>query len=135
MNTRDYRNEISRQLQDRSTYKRLPFDNTAMIALEINTKLKEHQWNGNITEDQYLYISPRRPVFYILPKIHKNILPPPGRPAVSGCGSATEKLSRFVDYYLRPLVVRIPSYIQDTQDFLLKLNQLPFQIQGPSWFL
>ena len=58
--------------------------------------------------------------FYILPKIYnKDIL---GRPIVSSCGAPTEKISSFVDYHLRPLVKKIPSYIKDINDFLVKLN-------------
>ena len=47
-----------------------------------------------------------------------------GRPIVSSCGSPTEGISRFVDFHLRPLVRRIPSYIKDTTDFLLKLQSI-----------
>ena len=36
----------------------------------------------------------------------------------------TERISEFVDYYLRPLVVQAPSYIKDTSDFLRKLSSL-----------
>ena len=35
--------------------------------------------------------------FYLLPKIHKKVNPPQGRPVVSGNGSSTEKISHFVD--------------------------------------
>ena len=61
--------------------------------------------------------------FYLLPKIHKP--GNPGKPIVSSCGAPTERISQFVDYYLHPLVTRVPSYIQDTTDFLVKLKQLP----------
>lgn len=37
------------------------------------------------------------PTFYSLPKVHKYKIPPPGRPIVSGCGSITENLSKFID--------------------------------------
>ena len=31
-----------------------------------------------------------------------------------------------VDYYLQPIVKEIPSYVQDTTDFLRKINQIGF---------
>ena len=58
---------------------------------------------------------------YILPKIHKDI---PGRLIVSSCGTPTKNISLFVDYHLHPLVKKIPSYIKDTNDFLVKLNEI-----------
>ena len=44
---------------------------------------------------------------------------------VSSCGSPTEDISRFVDHFLQPLTRALPSYIQDTTDFLQKLQELP----------
>ena len=61
---------------------------------------------------------------YLLPKIHKNIIPPPGRPVISSNGSPTERISQFVDFFLQPYVSSSRSYIKDTNDFLLKLQEL-----------
>lgn len=38
--------------------------------------------------------------------------------------SKTERASRFVDEYLRPHVVALPSYIKDTSDLLKNLDGL-----------
>ena len=43
---------------------------------------------------------------------------------VSVNGHPTEKISEFVDYHLRPHVKQLPSHIQDTTDFLKKMNSL-----------
>lgn len=43
---------------------------------------------------------------------------------ISGCNIPTEKISRFVDHHLRPLVPHISSYIKDTNDFLRKLKNV-----------
>ena len=59
----------------------------------------------------------------MLPKIHK--VGHPARPIVSSSGAPTENISAFVDYHLHPLVTKLPSYIQDTSDFLRKLQDLP----------
>ncbi|XP_056416138.1 uncharacterized protein LOC130357468 [Hyla sarda] len=39
---------------------------------------------------------PTIPTIYLLPKIHKNALIPPGRPIVSGCNSLTEPICQFL---------------------------------------
>ena len=72
--------------------------------------------SGNTTQTK-----PAR--FYLLPKIHK--LGNPGRLIISSCDAPTERISKFVDHHLRPLVRTIPSYIKDTTDFLMKVQSLP----------
>ena len=37
---------------------------------------------------------------YLLPKIHKSLYDVPGRPAISNCGTLTEKVSEFLDNQL-----------------------------------
>ena len=47
---------------------------------------------------------------------------------VSSVNSHTEKLSAYVDEFLRPLAEKIPSHVKDTTDFILrprKLGKLP----------
>ena len=51
--------------------------------------------------------SDRIPIFYVLPKIHKELnsklpLGYPGRPIVSDCGSLNENISAYVDSILKP---------------------------------
>ena len=58
----------------------------------------------------------------MLPKIHKNKTPVPGRPIVSSCDSPTEKISMLIDIILQPFVLETNSYIRDTSDFLSKVN-------------
>ena len=53
--------------------------------------------------------------FYLLPKIHKP--ENPGRPIVPANDHPTKRISEFVDL----LVSRLPSYLQDTNDYLTKL--------------
>lgn len=45
-------------------------------------------------------------------------------PVVSSVNSHTEKISAYVDDYLRPLAERLPSYIRDTTDFIKRLRAL-----------
>ena len=67
-------------------------------------------------------IKARTPQFYLLPKIHKENIP--GRPVVSSINSHTKKMSEFVDYHLQPIVKSLTSYVQDTTDFINKIETL-----------
>ena len=84
--------------------------------------------NGEITESIAQILKThiaRTPQIYFIPKIHKEVLPPPGRPIVSVNGCPTEKISASVDHFLNPLVKEMVSYnIEDTTDFLRKIENL-----------
>ena len=67
---------------------------------------------------------PKTPELYLLPKIHKSQVPPPGRPIISANSSPTERISAFVDTFLRPIVGKGASYIKDTTDFLNKMDKI-----------
>ena len=121
-----YLAEAHRQLSDTKYYRETSYDHTAETASEIETFLT-HLYNEKlITSDTFDFLEPsnevRTPVFYTLPKLHKEGIP--GRPIISGCNSPTEKLSQYLDFYLKPIVRNIPSYIKDTTHFLqVVLNQ------------
>ena len=94
---------------------------------EIKQTLSEMLNNKSISQKlyKYLYIEePRVPSLYLLPKIHKGPLPPQGHPILSANECATERISAFVDFYLKPEVKEIPSYIKDTTDFIQKIESL-----------
>ena len=59
-----------------------------------------------------------------LPKVHKSLSQPPGRPLVASNDSLTEPLSQFVDRHLRPIVTKMPSYLRDTGDFIEHLSKV-----------
>ena len=48
----------------------------------------------------------------------------PGRPIIAQCGAATEKIGRFLDYFLKPIVQKQHTFIRDTKAFIAKLEQL-----------
>ena len=62
------------------------------------------------TADYLILETPRTPNLYLLPKIHKNKIPPPGRPIVSANGCPSERISQFVDHFIQALVPKLPSY-------------------------
>ena len=128
MNTSDYITE-TKKLLDNTLHYRL--DETcqtdthyALIVEALDNILTKEE----ITEETYDYLVndvPRTPLLYTQPKIHKGVLPPPCRPIVSGNDSPSERISQFVDYFLKPMVPLIPSYVKDTSDFIRKIENLP----------
>ena len=68
--------------------------------------------------------------FYLLPKVHKRAFNVPGRPVISNNGTTTENISAFLDFYLKPIVQTIPHILDDTRDFLCRLNDLPEIIEN-----
>ena len=128
LNMKDYVFEAHRQLQDTNFDKKLDTDLIQQFADEINDLILDMFNNGEIDSHCYRFLehtNPKPGCFYILPKIHKNTLPPPGRPIVSAIGSPTEKISAFIDHFLQPLLPCIPSFIKDTTHFLQILDNLP----------
>ena len=126
MDKEAYLTEAMKQLDDTEIYQPLVKDPTKDMIKKVNARIKESYQKGNIDKDtqQYLLASgeERAGRFYLLPKIHKAGCP--GRPVISGCNTPTEKISKFVDHHLRPLVLNIESYIKDTNDFLRKLKNI-----------
>jgi hypothetical protein len=59
----------------------------------------------------------------MLPKTHKGINPPPGRPIVSANGGPTEKIWQLVDFFLNPISNQHKSYVKDTAHFLNIIQQ------------
>ncbi|XP_069460848.1 uncharacterized protein [Ambystoma mexicanum] len=112
-----------------TNYKKLKKD----PSLEIKTKIQEtvsfaseHGW---ITAKEEIFLTTsegRIPVFYALPKIHKNQHHPPGRPIVSGCGSILKPICKFVDYFLKPLSQETPTYLRDTMATISIFENQPF---------
>ena len=124
-NTSDYITEAMRQLSNEEYYRKVEYDLTSEHEQLINQCINNMIDNGDLEEDigQLLRSTDARtPIFYMLPKIHKPNNP--GRPVVSSVNSHTEKLSAYVDEFLRPLAERLPSHIRDTTDFIKRLRRL-----------
>ncbi|XP_073428203.1 uncharacterized protein [Dendrobates tinctorius] len=67
---------------------------------------------------------PITPVLYTLPKIHKNLHNPPGRPIVASTDSILNPLSIFLEKILTPFTHTTKSFILDTGDFLNKIRSI-----------
>ena len=58
---------------------------------------------------------------YLLPKILQRLSDVPGRPVISNCAMSTEKVAKFLDYELKPVMQKGKSYIRDSGHFLEKI--------------
>ena len=127
LNTDDYIQEGNSQLSNTKFYKPIDNDPTRIYTEEINNFIHQLFLKGEIDSQVATYLleeETRTPYMYFLPKIHKKTRPPPGRPVVSGNGSATEKISEFVDHFINPPAKLIESYVQDTTHMLRILDQI-----------
>ncbi|XP_041440270.1 uncharacterized protein LOC121400667 [Xenopus laevis] len=109
-------------------YEKVGYNPTDEIKEAVDLMVTEAFDNNVIpknVKDFLINAHPKIPVLYLLPKIHKSLLNPPGRPIVSGVGSILEPLAQFVDAYLQPMVTEIPTCLKDTNDLLCRLEDLP----------
>ncbi|CAJ0940228.1 unnamed protein product [Ranitomeya imitator] len=127
MNRSDYLQEVSRQLSDITIYQKLQKDPTSSIRQKISDTLHKYTQLGVLdtkTVDFLTNPHPVIPVFYTIPKIHKNLEKPPGRPIVASTDSILSPLARYNEKILTPLIQTSKSYIVDTGAFLEVLQSL-----------
>ena len=121
----DYVKEAERHLNNKENYSKVNCDSTAAsnetIHKVISRFQKENQLSKNISEG-YKTENPKTTHFYLKPKVHKE--GNPGRPLISSINCHTSKMSEYVDYHLQHILKEIPSYVQDTTDFVRKINQI-----------
>ena len=126
-NRTDYINEGLRQLSDQKFYRlqeeSLTEHHNSLIKKAIDEMVCTKEISSKTAD--YLFIdNPRTAKFYLLPKIHKNKLPPPGRPIVSANECPSEQISQFVDNFIQPIVMTLPSYLRDSSHLLNIIRHL-----------
>ena len=119
--------EAKRQLSNNLHYKKLTTDPTTQIARASNTIVRNHHLSDHVDKTTLSWAltdinKVRLHQFYMLPKVHKTLVHPPGRPIVSGINGPTEKLSKRMDHWLQPIVTKLPSCAQDTTHLLQVLQ-------------
>lgn len=122
-----YTTEAHRQLDNTNFYVRVMSNPLDKLKQELNGLLSRAMLNNWITKKEYEYLYASEPclaTFYMLPKVHKDLENPPGRPIISGIGTISEPLSKFIDFFIKPYVSTLPSFVQDTTDVLVKLGTL-----------
>ena len=126
-NIDDYIREGERQLNDTKFYKTIDHDLTNKHADMIKKVASEMLEKDEISEKTFKYLTTncsRTAQFYMLPKIHKSVTNPPGRPIISGNDCPTEKISHMIDIILQPFVPKVKSYVKDTTDFIQKISAI-----------
>nr|XP_033799951.1 vomeronasal type-2 receptor 26-like [Geotrypetes seraphini] len=125
MNTSAYTREAWRQLSDAAYYQSIDHDPLVELQEIISVVLVQALESGVLTEGEYKFLIcqyPITPVIYFVPKIHKSLIDPPGRPIVAGIGSILEPLSEFLDLQLKDQVPLSVSYVKDTASMINVLN-------------
>ncbi|CAJ0954911.1 unnamed protein product [Ranitomeya imitator] len=110
MDKNKYVAEITRQLSDDSIYQPLDRDPLPGIRQKIETILHHYTVRGVVDQKTCEFLqnpNPITPVFYTLPKVHKNLENPPGRPHSGLHGLCTIPHSE-----------RSKSFLLDTGSFL-----------------
>ena len=89
-----YINEGERQLHNNYFYEETETDLTEEVIHRVNLYVNNMLQRGQISQNTSNYLTTdidRAQQFYLLPKIHKDINNPPGRPIVSGSRGPIEK--------------------------------------------
>jgi hypothetical protein len=94
MDRLDYLREGYKQLANTQFYTKLDQNPTEKHRIEVQNIVEDMFQNGEIDKSLKDYLTDttgRTSEMYLLPKIHKGIDPPPGRPIISANGCPTEK--------------------------------------------
>ena len=96
------------------------------LTLDLQNILLEAKDANLISTQEFDFLfrpDSRMATFYLLPKVHKDMSNPPGRPVISGNETLTEPISKYVDFFIKPLLPTLPAFIQDTTDVLCKIEE------------
>ena len=121
VDVKDYLKEAERQLNNTENYRKLQEDPTATNMKLVNDTIERFKKQKLINEkvaEGLKRNGSKTLKAYLRRKIHKE--GNPGQPVVSSVNCHTANISKYVDYHLQPIVKEIPSYVEDTQDFLKK---------------
>ena len=136
MDRTDYIKEATQQLSDTNFYTKMRMDLTGSHFSKITQTLTKMLRIDEIEMSVYRNLLPKdckTPALYFLPKVHiinkQNIT---GRPIISGNNIPTEKISTFINERIKQSVQQIKSYVQDTPDFIKKIEN--FKHTGDDYF-
>ena len=105
------------------TRKKVDKDLTVEVAKQYNAIVEDLLICGNIDENTQRWAHTdtrdvRTHIYYHLPKVHKQLIKPSGRPIISGTNGPTEKLSQLIDSWLQVYVSGLPSFVKDSTHML-----------------
>ncbi|XP_069612068.1 uncharacterized protein [Ranitomeya imitator] len=122
-----YLNEVKLQLSNSECYQVLPSDPTDVFRSKLDRLLDSAFTINIINKREREFMTnrhPRVPTFYLIPKVHKSVETPPGRPIVSGLGGLLERPCTYVDFFLQPLVSSLDSFVRDSTFLIQQLQTL-----------
>ncbi|XP_057307323.1 uncharacterized protein LOC130645336 [Hydractinia symbiolongicarpus] len=129
MSKDDYIRKVYDHLSNNKYYAKMKTDPSKDLKTNINSFIEISLCRHNINKNTAKFLTPpentRMPLFYILPKIHKDGIP--GRPIVSAVNSITENISEFLKLCLQPLLPKLKSYVKDTKHLIQRLQTIPAQ--------
>lgn len=120
-----YRKGALHQLSDQTTYHKLKGDPTDYFTKELLSLLDRVVSIGIFNpkeKEMRIPAFPIMPIFHHLPKLHKQLTPLTGRPIAAGIDSLNERLGKWVDQQLQPLVNSLPGFLRDTKQLLSTLD-------------
>ena len=119
MDRDEYQHKILNMLTDINVYTRTDVDDTVLVKAKADELILELHEKGLLNFKQVNNLTkfkPRCPIFYGLPKVHKENWPL--RPIVSQIDGPTSRINALVDKYLYVAEKNIPYLLQDTTAFL-----------------
>ncbi|XP_077148976.1 uncharacterized protein LOC143809888 [Ranitomeya variabilis] len=122
-----YLQEVGRQLGDSTCYSRLPADPTGFFKGKLDQLIGQAAGRGILNKKEVDFLTtdfPVVPTFYLLPKVHKSLINPPGRPIVSGINGLFEKPCTYVDFFLQPFAMKLTSFLRDSTHLIQLLQDL-----------
>ena len=118
-----------KELGDETTFARVEKPGTSRTIREVETKLKEMRDKGYITTKMRDYMSAKNTkggTMKINRKVHKKMKEGryPTRVYISGIGTPTEGIAGLVEEELKEGVEAQDSFVQDTADFLRRVEEM-----------
>ena len=114
-------------MNSKENYKTINYDPTTTNSETVNKVILRFQneifLSSNIFEGLKSK-NPKTPHCYLKPRIHE--VANPETHVVSSINTHTSRISNYFDYYLQPIVKEIPSYVEDTTGFLMKIREIDF---------
>jgi hypothetical protein len=130
MDTVSYIKQVLKEHLLTPTYKQLTYmeAKSKMDTIKANLKLLLSNNKNILSKSEWVYfdrslqLHHRLPVFYGLPKVHKN--PVTLRPVVSGINSLLSVFSNWLDYKLKVLLPHVKSFVKDSATVIKELKSL-----------
>ena len=120
MDAESYKQKALDNLNDNKMYEKIETDPLKDLKTNIEAFLETIYYHYHIDKETFDFLfppeNPRTNLFYILPKLHKEMIP--GWPVVSSVNSVNEHISEFLTKCIQPLTHKLDSHINDTKHFL-----------------